>query len=119
MQLAAELEKRTTGRTVYILDEPTTVLHLEDIRKLFKVINGPVDKGNSVIVIEHNPNVIKTSDWIAGPKAAPAVGHPGRRVHPKLSRRFRRATPACSSPRCSRAGRSRHRIEPRKGRASV
>jgi excinuclease ABC subunit A len=64
VKLAAELQKRSTGRTVYILDEPTTGLHFEDIRKLLKVINGLVDKGNSVIVIEHNLDVVKTSDWI-------------------------------------------------------
>ena len=61
VKLAAELQKRSTGRTVYILDEPTTGLHFEDIRKLLIVINGLVDKGNSVIVIEHNLDVIKTS----------------------------------------------------------
>jgi excinuclease ABC subunit A len=64
VKLAAELQKRSTGRTVYILDEPTTGLHFEDIRKLLTVINGLVDKGNSVIVIEHNLDVIKTSDWV-------------------------------------------------------
>ena len=64
MKLAAELQKRSTGRTVYILDEPTTGLHFDDIRKLLGVINGLVDKGNTVIVIEHNLDVIKTSDWI-------------------------------------------------------
>ena len=64
VKLAAELQKRSTGRTVYILDEPTTGLHFEDIRKLLKVINDLVDKGNSVIVIEHNLDVIKTSDWV-------------------------------------------------------
>ena len=64
VKLAAELQKRSTGRTVYILDEPTTGLHFEDIRKLLIVINGLVDKGNSVIVIEHNLDVIKTSDWV-------------------------------------------------------
>lgn len=64
VKLASELQKRSTGRTIYILDEPTTGLHFEDIRKLLKVINGLVDKGNTVIVIEHNLDVIKTSDWI-------------------------------------------------------
>ena len=64
VKLASELQKRSTGRTVYILDEPTTGLHFDDIRKLLMVINGLVDKGNTVIVIEHNLDVIKTSDWI-------------------------------------------------------
>ncbi len=64
VKLASELQKRSTGSTVYILDEPTTGLHFEDIAKLLGVINGLVDKGNTVIVIEHNLDVIKTSDWI-------------------------------------------------------
>ncbi|GAB19005.1 UvrABC system protein A [Gordonia effusa NBRC 100432] len=64
VKLAAELQKRSTGRTVYILDEPTTGLHFEDIKKLLGVINGLVDKGNTVIVIEHNLDVIKTADWV-------------------------------------------------------
>ncbi len=64
VKLASELQKRSTGRTVYILDEPTTGLHFDDIRKLLDVINGLVDKGNTVIVIEHNLDVIKASDWI-------------------------------------------------------
>jgi len=64
VKLASELQKRSTGKTVYILDEPTTGLHFEDISKLIGVINGLVDKGNTVIVIEHNLDVIKTSDWI-------------------------------------------------------
>ncbi|MPY83339.1 MAG: excinuclease ABC subunit UvrA [Actinophytocola sp.] len=59
-----EMQKRSTGKTVYVLDEPTTGLHFEDIRKLLGVINGLVDKGNTVMVIEHNLDVIKTSDWI-------------------------------------------------------
>ncbi len=76
MKLASELQKRSTGRTVYILDEPTTGLHFEDIRKLLDVINGLVDKGNSVIVIEHNLDVIKTSDWIIdmGPEGGAGGG---------------------------------------------
>ncbi len=64
MKLASELQKRSTGRTVYVLDEPTTGLHFEDIRKLLGVLGGLVDKGNSVLVIEHNLDVIKTADWI-------------------------------------------------------
>ncbi|MET9491361.1 excinuclease ABC subunit UvrA [Nocardia sp. NPDC006630] len=76
VKLAAELQKRSTGRTIYILDEPTTGLHFEDIRKLLKVINGLVDKGNSVIVIEHNLDVIKTSDWVIdmGPEGGSGGG---------------------------------------------
>ncbi|HEY3560139.1 MAG TPA: excinuclease ABC subunit UvrA [Kribbella sp.] len=64
VKLASELQRRSTGRTVYVLDEPTTGLHFEDIRKLLGVLSGLVDKGNSVLVIEHNLDVIKTADWI-------------------------------------------------------
>ncbi|GIH18278.1 UvrABC system protein A [Rugosimonospora africana] len=64
VKLASELQKRSTGRTVYVLDEPTTGLHFEDIRKLLMVLEGLVDKGNTVIVIEHNLDVIKTADWL-------------------------------------------------------
>jgi excinuclease ABC subunit A len=64
VKLAAELQKRSTGRTVYVLDEPTTGLHFEDIRKLLGVLSGLVDKGNTVIAIEHNLDVIKCSDWL-------------------------------------------------------
>jgi excinuclease ABC subunit A len=64
VKLASELQKRSTGRTVYVLDEPTTGLHFEDIRKLLIVLNGLVDKGNTVITIEHNLDVIKTADWL-------------------------------------------------------
>jgi excinuclease ABC subunit A len=76
VKLASELQKRSTGRTIYILDEPTTGLHFEDIRKLLAVINGLVDKGNTVIVIEHNLDVIKTSDWIVdmGPEGGAGGG---------------------------------------------
>jgi excinuclease ABC subunit A len=76
VKLASELQKRSTGKTVYILDEPTTGLHFQDISKLLGVINGLVDKGNSVIVIEHNLDVIKTSDWIVdmGPEGGNAGG---------------------------------------------
>ncbi|OBG39099.1 MULTISPECIES: excinuclease ABC subunit UvrA [Mycolicibacter] len=76
VKLASELQKRSTGRTVYILDEPTTGLHFEDIAKLLVVINGLVDKGNTVIVIEHNLDVIKTADWIIdmGPEGGSGGG---------------------------------------------
>jgi excinuclease ABC subunit A len=64
VKLASELQKRSTGRTIYVLDEPTTGLHFEDIRKLLLVLQGLVEKGNSVIVIEHNLDVIKSADWL-------------------------------------------------------
>jgi excinuclease ABC subunit A len=64
VKLASELQKRSTGRTVYVLDEPTTGLHFEDIRKLLGVLSRLVDQGNTVIVIEHNLDVIKTADWL-------------------------------------------------------
>jgi len=76
VKLAAELQKRSTGRTVYVLDEPTTGLHFEDIRKLLGVLQSLVDKGNSVIVIEHNLDVIKTADWVIdmGPEGGSGGG---------------------------------------------
>jgi excinuclease ABC subunit A len=64
VKLASELQKRSTGRTVYVLDEPTTGLHFEDIRKLLNVLSRLVDQGNTVLVIEHNLDVIKTADWL-------------------------------------------------------
>ena len=64
VKLASELQKRSTGRTIYVLDEPTTGLHFEDIRRLLSVLQSLVDKGNSVVVIEHNLDVIKTADWL-------------------------------------------------------
>jgi len=64
VKLATELSKRDTGRTFYILDEPTTGLHFEDVRLLLEVLHRLVDRGNTVLVIEHNLDVIKTADWI-------------------------------------------------------
>ena len=64
VKLAKELSKRATGRTIYILDEPTTGLHFEDIRKLLEVLHRLVDSGNTIVIIEHNLDVIKTADWI-------------------------------------------------------
>jgi excinuclease ABC subunit A len=76
VKLASELQKRSTGRTVYILDEPTTGLHFEDIRKLLGVLTRLVEAGNTVIVIEHNLDVIKTADWIIdmGPEGGTGGG---------------------------------------------
>ncbi|BDZ61154.1 UvrABC system protein A [Demequina sediminis] len=76
VKLASELQRRSTGRTVYVLDEPTTGLHFEDVRKLLGVLQGLVDKGNTVIVIEHNLDVIKSSDWVIdmGPEGGSGGG---------------------------------------------
>jgi excinuclease ABC subunit A len=76
VKLAAELQKRSTGRTVYVLDEPTTGLHFEDVHKLLGVLQSLVDKGNSVFVIEHNLDVIKTADWVIdmGPEGGSGGG---------------------------------------------
>ena len=76
VKLASELSKRATGRTLYLLDEPTTGLHFEDIKKLLAVLQRLTDAGNSVVVIEHNLDVIKTSDWIIdlGPEGGDAGG---------------------------------------------
>ena len=76
VKLASELQKRSTGRTVYVLDEPTTGLHFADVEKLLGVINGLVDKGNTVIVIEHNLDVIKTADHVIdmGPEGGSGGG---------------------------------------------
>ena len=76
VKLATELSKRDTGRTLYILDEPTTGLHFEDVRVLLEVLHTLVDRGNTVLVIEHNLDVIKTADWIVdlGPEGGTGGG---------------------------------------------
>jgi excinuclease ABC subunit A len=118
VKLASELQKRSTGRTVYVLDEPTTGLHFEDIRKLLDVLQGLVDKGNTVIVIEHNLDVIKNADWIIdlGPEggsggglvvaegtpeevAQNAESHTGRFLAPILARTARTVTRGPSAAR--------------------
>ena len=76
MKLATELSRRATGRSLYLLDEPTTGLHFADVEKLLNVLHKLVDNGNSVLVIEHNLDVIKTADWILdlGPEGGNAGG---------------------------------------------
>jgi excinuclease ABC subunit A len=76
VKLASELSRRATGRTFYILDEPTTGLHFDDVRKLLSVLERLVDAGNTVVVIEHNLDVIKTADWLIdlGPEGGDAGG---------------------------------------------
>ncbi len=76
VKLATELQRRSNGRSVYVLDEPTTGLHFEDVRKLLEVLNGLVDKGNTVIVIEHDLDMIKSADWIVdlGPEGGSGGG---------------------------------------------
>jgi excinuclease ABC subunit A len=106
VKLSKELARRSTGRTLYILDEPTTGLHFEDVRKLMEVLHELVEQGNSVVVIEHNLDVIKTADWIIdiGPEGGDGGGeivatgtpeevaeiersHTGRYLKPLLERR--------------------------------
>jgi excinuclease ABC subunit A len=78
MKLARELSKRQTGRTLYLLDEPTTGLHFDDVRKLLEVLHRLADLGNSVIIIEHNLDVIRNADWILD--LGPEGGEDGGRV---------------------------------------
>ncbi|MEE2759869.1 MAG: ATP-binding cassette domain-containing protein, partial [Pseudomonadota bacterium] len=77
VKLAKELSRKSTGKTLYILDEPTTGLHFEDVKKLIEVLQALVDQGNTIIVIEHNLEVIKTADWIIdlGPEGGNKGGH--------------------------------------------
>ena len=78
VKLSRELSKRGTGRTLYILDEPTTGLHFEDVRKLLDVLTRLVDQGNTIVVIEHNLDVIKSADWLID--LGPEGGDGGGRV---------------------------------------
>ena len=78
VKLATELSKRATGKTIYILDEPTTGLHFDDVRRLLTVLSRLVDQGNTVVVIEHNLEVIKTADWIID--LGPEGGDKGGRI---------------------------------------
>ena len=92
VKLAKELSRRATGRTLYILDEPTTGLHFEDVRKLLEVLHRLVEGGNTVLVIEHNLEVIKTADWVLdmGPDGGTGGGRHGRRGPARGDREGRR-----------------------------
>ena len=101
VKLATELAKRSTGHTIYLLDEPTTGLHFDDVRRLLTVLSRLVDQGNTVLVIEHNLDVIKTADWIIdlGPEGGSGGGVVVAEGPPSTSPRWRRVTPAgtCAS----------------------
>lgn len=86
VKLASELHKRSTGKSIYILDEPTTGLHVDDISRLLKVLNRLVENGDTVVIIEHNLDVIKTADYIIdlGPEGGSGVVLLLRLAHPKI-----------------------------------
>lgn len=102
MKLARELSKRGTGQTLYILDEPTTGLHFADIQQLLDVLHKLRDQGNTIVVIEHNLDVIKTADWIVDRvrKAAVAAARSSSPVHQKPSRSAKHHTRHASLSRC-------------------
>jgi excinuclease ABC subunit A len=126
IKLSKELSRRATGRTLYILDEPTTGLHFEDVRRLLKVLHALVEQGNTVVVIEHNLEVIKTADWVLdlGPEggegggrlvaegtpediAAVPESHTGRFLAPILARD---APPAAATGEAAAPRRARRRV---------
>ncbi len=95
VKLSKELSKRATGRTLYILDEPTTGLHFHDVAKLLEVLHELVDQGNTVVVIEHNLEVVKTADWSStwAPRGATAAAKWWRPARPRRSRPARAPIP--------------------------
>ena len=126
VKLSKELSRRATGRTLYILDEPTTGLHFDDVRKLLEVLHRLVDTGNTVLVIEHNLEVIKTADWIIdlGPEGGDkggrvvAQGTPEQVAEVAASYTGQYLAPICAAPSARRPGAGReppadHRYRPR------
>ena len=113
VKLSKELSRRSTGRTLYILDEPTTGLHFADVEKLLEVLHELVDQGNTVVVIEHNLEVIKTADWIIdlGPEGGDgggeivAAGTPEQIARDKRSYTGAFLKPVLARARASRAAR--------------
>jgi excinuclease ABC subunit A len=97
IKLASELSKKSTGSTVYVLDEPTTGLHFDDIKKLLKVLNRLVDRGNTVIIIEHNLDVIKSADYLIdlGPEGGEAGGRVVARGTPEEVARVEESHTGC------------------------
>ena len=115
IKLARELSKRATGPTLYILDEPTTGLHFDDVRKLLTVLDELVDAGNTVVVIEHNLDVIKTADWVIdlGPEGGPDGGRIVAQGTPEDVARVRGSHTGVYLQRSSRvARRARRRLDP-------
>ena len=102
VKLSRELSKRDTGKTLYILDEPTTGLHFHDIKHLLEVLHRLRDHGNTVVVIEHNLDVIKTADWVVdlGPEGGNRGGKLSPRAHPSRLPKTRHPIPASTSNRC-------------------
>src|SRR6185295_5592244 len=112
IKLSKELSKRSTGRTLYILDEPTTGLHFHDVAKLLEVLHELVEQGNTVVVIEHNLEVIKTADWIIdlGPEGGDAGGEIVAAGPPEqVAREKRSYTGAFLKPVLQKARRGRER----------
>ena len=134
VKLAKELSKRATGRTLYILDEPTTGLHFEDVRKLMEVIQELTDSGNTVVIIEHNLDVIKQADWLIdlGPEGGDGGGkivasgtpedvakvkasHTGRFLAPLLAKKSAGGASAATKPARKKSAAKAVKLAVRKG----